>query len=91
MNIKDLNKYYKRTETENIHLEIFKESPEYKYYLLGVAQGLYSIYKVMNNRKSKKVAFLNATKPRDFSGLFSTCRHSENPAKILNFADTPIP
>ena len=48
MNVKDLNKYYKRTETENIHLEIFKESSEYKYYLLGIAQGLYAIYKVMN-------------------------------------------
>lgn len=40
MDIKDLNKYYRRTETENIHLEIFKESPEYKYYLLGVSQAL---------------------------------------------------
>ncbi len=48
MDIKDLNKYYRRTETENIHLEIFKESPEHKYFLLGVAQGLYAIYKVMN-------------------------------------------
>ena len=48
MNVKDLNKYYKRTETENIHLEIFKESSEYKYYLLGIAQGLYAIYKVMS-------------------------------------------
>ena len=48
MDIKELNKYYRRTETENIHLEIFKESPEYKYYLLGVAQGIYAIYKVMS-------------------------------------------
>ena len=48
MDIKDLDKYYKRTETENIHLEILKESPEYKYFLLGVAQGLYAIYKVMS-------------------------------------------
>jgi hypothetical protein len=48
MDIKELNKYYKRTETENIHIEIFKESPEYKYYLLGVAQGLYAIYKVIS-------------------------------------------
>ena len=48
MDIKELNKYYRRTETENIYLEIFKESPEYKYYLLGIAQGLYTIYKVMS-------------------------------------------
>lgn len=55
MNIKDLNKYYKRTETENIHIEIFKESPEYKYYLLGVAQGLYTIYKTMGVSFAKNV------------------------------------
>ena len=53
MNIKELNKYYRRTETENIHLEIFKESPEYKYYLLGIAQGLYAIYKVMSEYVSE--------------------------------------
>ena len=53
MDVKDLNKYYKRTETENIHIEIFKESPEYKYYLLGVAQGLYVIYTLINEYKDK--------------------------------------
>jgi len=53
MDIKDLDKYYKRTETENIHLEIFKESPEYKYYLLGVAQGIYAIYTLINEYKDK--------------------------------------
>jgi hypothetical protein len=39
-----------RTDTSWFHnyLKIFKESPEYKYYLLGVAQGLYAIYKVMS-------------------------------------------
>jgi len=55
MDIKELNKYYRRTETENIHLEIFKESPEYKYYLLGVAQGLYTIYKAMSVSFAKNV------------------------------------
>jgi hypothetical protein len=48
MDIKELNKYYKQTELDKIHIEFFKESPEYKYYLLGVAQGLYTIYKVMS-------------------------------------------
>jgi len=55
VDIKDLNKYYRCTETENIHLEIFKESPEYKYYLLGVAQGLYVIYKAMSVSFAKNV------------------------------------
>jgi len=55
MDIKDLNKYYKRTETENIHIEIFKETPEYKYYLLGIAQGLYTIYKAMSVSFAKNV------------------------------------
>jgi hypothetical protein len=34
MDIKELNKYYKQTELDKIHIEFFKESPEYKYYLL---------------------------------------------------------
>jgi len=55
MDIKDLDKYYKRTETENIHIEFFKESPEYKYYLLGIAQGLYTIYNAMSVSFAKDV------------------------------------
>lgn len=55
MDIKELNKYYRRTETENIHLKIFKESPEYKYYLLGIAQGLYTIYNAMSVSFAKDV------------------------------------
>ena len=53
MDIKDLNKYYKQTELDKLHIEFFKESPEYKYYLLGVAQGLYTIYKVMSEYAGK--------------------------------------
>ena len=53
--IKNLSKYYKRTETESIYIEIFKDSSEYKYYLLGVAQGLYTIYKVMSVSFAKEV------------------------------------
>jgi len=58
MDIKDLDKYYKRTETENIHIEIFKETPEHKYYLLGVAQGLYVIYKAMSASFAKMFALM---------------------------------
>ena len=55
MDIKDLNKYYKQTELDKLHIEFFKESPEYKYYLLGVAQGLYVIYKAMSASFAKNV------------------------------------
>jgi hypothetical protein len=55
MDIKDLNKYYKQTELDKLHIEFFKESPEYKYYLLGVAQGLYTIYKAMSVSFAKNV------------------------------------
>ncbi len=53
--IKNLSKYYKRTETENIHIEIFQNSSEYKYYLLGIAQGLYAIYNAMSVSFAKDV------------------------------------
>ncbi len=52
MNLKD---YYKRTEVENIHWEIFKETSEYKNYCLGVAQGLYIIYDFINMCKDQVV------------------------------------
>lgn len=55
MDVKDLNKYYKQTELDKLHIEFFKESPEYKYYLLGVAQGLYTIYKAMSASFAKNV------------------------------------
>jgi len=55
MDIKDLNKYYKQTELDKLHIEFFKELPEYKYYLLGVAQGLYVIYKAMSASFAKNI------------------------------------
>ena len=55
MDIKDLNKYYKQTKLDKLHIEFFKESPEYKYYLLGVAQGLYTIYEAMSVSFAKNV------------------------------------
>jgi len=45
--------YYKRTEVEKIHGEIFKESSEHQYYLLGLAQGLYIIYDLVNKYKNQ--------------------------------------
>ena len=50
-----MKNYYKRTETESIHIEIFKDSSEYKYYLLGIAQGLYTIYNAMSVSFAKEV------------------------------------
>jgi hypothetical protein len=51
----EMKNYYKRTETESIHIEIFKDSSEYKYYLLGIAQGLYTIYNAMSVPFAKEV------------------------------------
>jgi hypothetical protein len=45
--------YYKQTETEKIHKEIFKESSDYKHYMLGIAQGLYFIYDLIKQYKDK--------------------------------------
>lgn len=53
MDMEDFKNYYKRTETENIHWEIFKETPEYKNYTLGLAQGIYAIYDLINEFKDK--------------------------------------
>ncbi|MCE5220190.1 MAG: hypothetical protein LLF98_02685 [Clostridium sp.] len=53
MDFSNLKDYYKRTEIENIHWEIFKESGDYKNYLIGVAQGLYSIYDLINTYKDQ--------------------------------------
>ncbi|MDD4779117.1 MAG: hypothetical protein PHT02_00740 [Tissierellia bacterium] len=50
MNLKD---YYKKTEIENIHNELFKTTTEYQYYLVGIAQGLYCIYSMLNELKSE--------------------------------------
>lgn len=89
MDIKELNKYYRRTETENIHLEIFKESPEYKYYLLGVAQGLYAIYKVMseyageiNNYDWLTIIKNVATQDEKLNAYFNRLINTNNENKI---------
>ena len=55
MDIKELNQYYKQTELDKIHIEIFQDSSEYKYYLLGIAQGLYTIYNAMSVSFAKDV------------------------------------
>lgn len=36
-------------ESEKIHNEIFQNSTNHQYYILGVAQGLYFLYKTMDN------------------------------------------
>ena len=89
MDVKDLNKYYKRTETENIHLEIFKESSEYKYYLLGIAQGLYAIYKVMseyageiNNYDWLTIIKNVATQDEKLNAYFNRLINTNNENKI---------
>lgn len=45
--------YYKRTEAHNIHDEIFRTSPEYQHYLLGVAQGIYVVYDLIREYENK--------------------------------------
>jgi len=53
MDISKFKKYYIRTEGENIHWDIFKETPNAKYQNLGVAQGLYFIYDLINEYKDQ--------------------------------------
>jgi hypothetical protein len=48
-----LKDYYKRTEVENIYWEIYKDTPEYKNYCLGVAHGLHIIYDFINIYKDQ--------------------------------------
>ena len=49
----EMKNYYKRTEAEKIHREIFKESSDYKHYILGMAQGIYHIYDLIKQFKDK--------------------------------------
>jgi len=53
MDIKEYAKYYKRTEGEIIHWDIFKDTSNAKYQNLGVAQGLYFIYDLINEYKDQ--------------------------------------
>jgi len=48
-----MKNYYKRTEAEKIHREIFQESSDHKYYMLGMAQGFYFIYDLIKEYKDK--------------------------------------
>lgn len=52
----DFKEYYKRYEVENIHWDIFKETSDYKNYCLGVAQGVYFTYKILNKVKDKNIS-----------------------------------
>jgi len=49
----DFKNYYKRKEIENIHEELFNNTSEYQYYLLGVAQGVCIIYNLLDEFKDK--------------------------------------
>jgi len=53
MDLNKLKDYYKRTEVENIYWEIYKDTPEYKNYCLGVAHGLHIIYDFINIYKDQ--------------------------------------
>ena len=49
-----LRKYpWNKSELEMIHNEIFQTTTEHKYYMLGVAQGFYHIYKMLNEFKDQ--------------------------------------
>lgn len=54
MNIRDY--FYKETETEKIHKELFKTTSEYQYYLFGIAFGLYSIYDTCERINDNKIS-----------------------------------
>jgi hypothetical protein len=41
------------TEVEKIHQEIFTNSTEHKYYVLGVAQGISIVYRLIESLKGK--------------------------------------
>lgn len=43
------DKRYKRLEIENIHQEIFRNSPECRYYFSGVAVGLYIAHQLLSH------------------------------------------
>jgi len=45
---------YEKYESEKIHHEIFEKSTEHQYYSLGVAQGMYFLYKTLNQYKDRK-------------------------------------
>ena len=49
-----MKKYpWNKSELESIHNEILQTTSEQKYYILGVAQGFYHIYQVLNKHKDK--------------------------------------
>lgn len=49
-----MKKYpWDKSEAELIHNELFQETAEHKYYLLGVAHGFYFIYKILNHYKDQ--------------------------------------
>jgi len=54
-----LKKYpWNKTECELIHNEIFQTTTEHKYYTLGVAQGFYHIYQMLNRFKEQNFTSL---------------------------------
>jgi hypothetical protein len=48
---------YEKYEAEKIRDEIFSKSTEHQYYLLGVAQGLYFLYKTFYNSQNKDATY----------------------------------
>lgn len=47
--------YFKKTELENIHSELFKNSSENQYFVLGMAQGMFTVYETLDKLKNINV------------------------------------
>jgi len=64
-----LRKYpWNKSELELIHNEIFQTTTEHKYYILGVAQGFYHIYQILNEHKDKSFTSLELMEAIKYAG-----------------------
>jgi ABC-type enterochelin transport system permease subunit len=50
-----MKKFIKPRELENIHSELFKNSSENQYYVLGIAQGVFTVYEILDKLKNKNI------------------------------------
>lgn len=57
MDYEFLKGYVKETKIDKIHKELFMETTEYKYYLLGMSQGLSIIYDLLDKCKDKNYSY----------------------------------
>jgi len=64
-----LKKYpWQKSELELIHSEIFQTTSEQKYQILGIAQGFFYIYQVLNNHKDKTFTSLELMEIIKYAG-----------------------